>query len=258
MDEVKKVFLFDHGIALKLKDQTNEKINTMVIELIENKHVSPPEKLKIWYQLNRKFNFTALYIELIYEVIQFLGSFELKMLSRTNKYYHQSIKNYKLAKELNINYSFDCLSLNKRLYNCQFLANRLIATLKYENYPNIFLISGPQNNFNLFDIKEYINLCYPIEYNFFNLTLELKYNRLHYIFIKDGKIVRKFFINYKSLFNLLFKYYYFYIKHIPFTTNMLRFDVTFLKNSQLLPHLNNERLKRLNFMVKYTKKNYIR
>lgn len=265
-----KVFLFDNGVSLHKSEQTEEKIKHMVIHLIENNNLDVSGKVKIWYNKHRTFDINIICDDMLNEMINYMSLEDLENFCKTVKKYQLYGKKllskrvlqehgiYLLEKPANYQQWVDIYNRSKI---ASYKTDKLLNVLNHEKEqgtydPWLFLATGHKNEskFNLrYDIRKKIVKYNNMDYDFFNLILNINTKCVHYKYIKDGIKLKSIFYC-TEVYDTLYRcFYYSDDTYVIWDVN----DVGFEKSDILdeLPRLKHDirkkALLRLEFIENY-------
>lgn len=226
---VLKAFLFDNGLSLPKSEQTQEKINNMIIHVIEYNNVDVPKDVQIWYNNNRSFDINVNNIDILNEIINQMNLQELDNFCKTNKEF-QAYCGKLLSKKILQEQGFylldkpetyqEWITVYKRSREAIYKTDRLLSVLNYEKEqgygsPWLFLFVEEQNctkinltdyaNLMVDDINQYNNM----EYNGFNMLLNIDLKSLYYKYIKNEIQIAQLGWNI-DVHDTLHRYFYYY------------------------------------------------
>lgn len=269
--DILKIFLFDNGLALHKNEQTIEKINQMVINLIEYNNVEVPKQLKQWYNKHRTFNINVDNEDILGEITSHMSLRDLEHFCKTNKQY-QSHCGKLLSKRVLQEQGIYLLEKPKTyqewviMYNKSkeaiFKTDRLFNLINYEKengnpHQWLFLVVDIKNNtklnllpfYSLYDSTK-INGYNNLNYDRFNLILNIEHNTIYYKYIKDGKKYKEISIRNVDPYDIVYRFYYYYY---PNEYILDLDDLTFDKDALLqeLPSLTGDSKDKALFRLEY-------
>jgi hypothetical protein len=244
----------------------------MVIHLIEHNNTDVPRKVSKWYNTVRTFDINVVCDDILSEIINHMHLKDLESFCKTNKKYHNvKLLSKQILQEHGIylleeptTYS-NWVAMYHRCKIAAYKTDRVISVLNHEKNiggkydPWLFLATGNKNEtkFNLAKYEGYtrktITKYNHLDYDFFNLILNIDKNHLHYKYLKDN-IKLKSIALCVDIYDTLYRRFYFYSDvYYLWDTNDLGFEEGELVDAllQLDGELHKKALHRLEYIRNY-------